>query len=47
MNYVVEKKKMPNVDHFGGKKPFQNQHVKDDPFDEVGKSEDFVRINLT
>ena len=37
MNFVVEKpKKVPNTNHFGGKLPFQNQMVKDDPFDEIG-----------
>jgi len=45
VNYVVDKpKKMPNIEHFGGKIPFQNQYMKDDPFDEVGKNDDFVII---
>ena len=32
---------MPNVSHFGGRKPFEQNQFKDDPFDEVGKSDDF------
>ena len=43
MNYVVDKpKKQPNIEHFGGKIPFQNQYMKEDPFDEARKNDDFV-----
>jgi len=48
VNYVVEKpKKMPDnvINHFAGKMPFQNQYVKDDPFEEMGgKNQDFVKF---